>query len=99
MMQLSTSLRARSPNSDYPREGQNSSADSSGKAAISETGGAESGAVGDENGFLSIPDDPRLLAVINAWPTLSEDTSEEITRLVGLASDDVRVTTAAPHGK
>ena len=58
---------------------------------------AQAGAVGAENGALSIPDDPRLLAVIDAWPMLSEDTRDAIARRAGFDPDDadnVMVTSA-----
>ena len=74
---------------EYPREGQNTSTNSSGNPASSETGGAESGAVGDENRVLSIPDDPRLLALIDAWPMLSEVARAAVVRLAGLLPDDL----------
>ena len=33
-------------------------------------------------------DDPRLLELIDAWPTLLEDTRDAIAKLVGLPPDD-----------
>lgn len=50
---------------------------------------AQSGAVGAENDVVSVPDDPRLLGVIDAWPTLSEDARDAVARLAGLRPDDV----------
>ena len=80
----------------YPRQGLNSSADSAGNAAIPNRGGAESGAVGDENGILTVPDDPRLLWLIDAWPGLSEETRDAIARLAGDDVDDLAGVTATP---
>ena len=82
----------------YPRQGLNSSADSAGNAAIPNRGGAESGAVGDENGVLTVPDDPRLLWLIDAWPGLSEETRDAIARLVGDDVEDLDDVTATPDG-
>lgn len=62
-------------------------------------GGAESGAVGAEIGVLSIPDDPRLLGLIDAWPMLSEETRDAIARLVGDDFHDVDDVTVAPAGE
>ena len=36
----------------------------------------------------SAGDDPRLLALIDAWPTLSDDARDAIVRLAGLGPDD-----------
>ena len=83
----------------YPRQGLNSSADSAGNAAIPNRGGAESGAVGDENGVLTVPDDPRLLVVIDAWPGLSEETRDAIARLAGDDVEDLDDVTATPDGE
>ena len=33
-------------------------------------------------------DDPRLLALIDAWPKLSDDARDAIVRLAGFAPDD-----------
>jgi hypothetical protein len=48
------------------------------KTAISEKGGAESGAVGDD----SAPIDPDLAAVIDAWPRLPETVRRDVLRIV-----------------
>ncbi len=53
-----------------------------------ESGGAESGAVGAEDEFLSVPDDPRLLGLIDVWPALSEDSRDAIVRLAGHLAGD-----------
>ena len=50
---------------------------------------ANSGAVGAENDDLDASDDPRLRAVIDAWPMLSEAARNEITRLLGDDTHDV----------
>lgn len=49
---------------------------------------AQSGAVGAEIEVLSVPDDPRLLALIDAWPTLSDDARDAAARLAGISLDD-----------
>ena len=54
---------------------------SSGKTPFSESGGAESGAVGAENG----PIDADLRSVINAWPDLPEAVKAAVSRLVETA--------------
>ena len=48
---------------------------------------------------MSVPDDPRLLGLIDAWQTLSEDTRDAIARLVGDDSHDVDDVTVAPAGE
>lgn len=48
------------------------------KTAISETGGAESGAVDARNGLI----DPVLASLIDAWPTLPQTVRDEIAALV-----------------
>lgn len=48
---------------------------------VAESGGAESGAIGAENVVLIVPDDPRLLTLIDTWPTLPEDARDAIARL------------------
>lgn len=60
---------------------------------------AQSGAIGDVNEVLSIRDDPRLLALTDAWPMLSDEASDAIVRLTGCDPDHLRNSTAAPHGK
>lgn len=57
---------------------------------------AQSGAVGAANEVLSVPDDPRLLALIDTWPTLPDDARDAIVRLAGLCHDDV---VSMPAGK
>lgn len=51
--------------------------------------GAHSGARGDANAILAVQDDPRLLGVIAAWPTLADDVKAEILMLAGRRPDDV----------
>jgi hypothetical protein len=46
-----------------------------------ESGGAESGAVGASIGVWNALDDPRLLALIDGWPMISEKVREAIARL------------------
>ena len=62
--------------------------------------GAHSGARGDANAILA-DDDPRLLRLIDAWPTLSEDTRDAIARLATGPddTDDLDDVTAAPDVK
>jgi len=81
--------------SELAEAGIETSADSGGNLAVSQQGGAESGAVG----VIAVPDDPRLLALIDAWPMLPEDARDAIARLAGIAPDDPDGVTAAPHGK
>lgn len=47
-----------------------------------ETGGAESGAVGAANEVLSVPNDPRLLWLIDAWPMLSAGAQQTMLEFV-----------------
>ena len=63
-----------------------------------ESGGAESGAVGAENVVLSVSDDPRLLALIDAWLTLPEDARDAIARLAGQLSLEVTLSAGGEHG-
>lgn len=58
---------------------------SSGNTPFSETGGAESGAVGARNGTLP----PDLAAVVAAWPTLSEAIKTDIVTMVTAADGTV----------
>jgi len=53
---------------------------SAGNTGFSETGGAESGAVGARMGLS----DPDLAAVVAAWPNLPEATRAAVVALVGL---------------
>ena len=57
---------------------------------------AKSGAVGAQNEVPSVPDDPRLLWLIDAWPGLSEETRDAIARLAGDDVDDLAGVTATP---
>ncbi len=43
---------------------------------------AQSGAVGTDNEFVSVPVDPRLLKLVDAWPMLSEGVRDAIAKLV-----------------
>ena len=61
-------------------------ANSPGKTHVSESGGAESGAVDAENG----PIDPDLQHIIIAWPHLSEDVRETVIRTVNDAMKAAR---------
>ena len=72
-----------------PPRGAELSDDSSENSTVVSEGGAESGAVGAENGVLSVPDDPRLLGLIDAWWTLSEDARDALARMAGLRPDDL----------
>lgn len=47
-----------------------------------ESGGAESGAVGAENVVLVVPNDPRLLRLIDAWPMLSAGAHQTMVEFV-----------------
>ena len=49
-----------------------------GNNRIPELGGATGGALGDQN----TPLDPHLTAIIEAWPTLSEEVKERILAMV-----------------
>jgi len=51
---------------------------STANTGFSETGGAESGAVGARMGLS----DPDLAAVVNAWPTLPEATRRQVVAMV-----------------
>ncbi|MBT4864957.1 MAG: hypothetical protein HON53_07565 [Planctomycetaceae bacterium] len=59
-------------------EGLEQPATSPQKTAISDTGGAESGAVDARNGL----NDPALVSLIEAWPTLPQAVRDEIAALV-----------------
>ena len=71
-----------------PRHGLEEGANSSGNMTVSETGGAESGAV-DAHGDSV---DAQLQSLISAWPTLSDDVRFEILKLV---HDSVSVSTTS----
>ena len=61
---------------------------------------AKSGAVGAENGALDASDDPRLLGLIDAWPTLSEGTRDAIVKMARAYDvEDFNDSNALPHGK
>ncbi len=60
-----------------------------GNVVISNQGGAESGAVGARDGVLSVPDDPRLLAVIDAWAMLTKEVREAVVKMAGIRPDDL----------
>ena len=60
---------------------------------------AKSGAVGAENDALDVSDDPRLLRLIDAWPRLSEETRDAITRLAGDDVEDLGDVAATPDGE
>lgn len=62
------------------------------KSNISETGGAESGALDGEIDRL----DTDLAAVIKAWPTLPASVRSSIMALVGAAGQRVEITHPAP---
>ncbi len=72
---------------------------SSGNPKKRNRGGAKSGAPDDSDAILAAQADPRLLWLIDAWPTLPEDTRDTIARLAGVSADDPDGMTAAPHGK
>ncbi len=55
--------------------------ETSGKTALSEIGGTESGTVGADYGFQ----DRRLEAIIDAWPSLPEAVKEDIVAMVRAA--------------
>ena len=61
-----------------PRVGLEEPVTSSGNMTISETGGAESGAVGAQSGAA----DARLVELAAAWPALSDSVKSEILKLV-----------------
>lgn len=69
--------------------GFDSPSDSAGNVGVGGEGGAHSGARGDADAILADQDDPRLMALIAAWPTLADDAKAEILRLAGRRSDDV----------
>ena len=70
-------------------EGLEPDGDSMGKAGVRNESGAKSGARGDANAILADQDDPRLLRLIEAWPTLSDDVRDSLVRLAGLRPDDL----------
>ena len=53
-----------------------------------ESGGAESGAVDADNVVLSVPDDRRLLRLIDVWPMLTDDSRDAIARLIAKTASD-----------
>jgi hypothetical protein len=53
--------------------------ESTGKTANSETGGAESGALGAQETL----NDPDLAAVVDAWPTLPQPIKAGILAMIG----------------
>ena len=55
------------------------------KTAISETGGAESGAVDAPNGLNA----PALVSLIEAWPTLPQTVRDEIAAIVLRATNSL----------
>jgi hypothetical protein len=61
------------------------SPDSPQETAISETGGAESGAVDARNGL----NDPALVSLVEAWPTLPQTVRDEIAALVLRATNNI----------
>ena len=64
--------------SKAPRVGLEEPVTSSGNMTVSETGGAESGAVGAQSGAA----DARLVELVAAWPALSDSVKSEILKLV-----------------
>lgn len=54
-----------------------------------ESGGAESGAVGDQSGCVGTADDPELLRLLDAWPTLPQSARDEICEIVRFARVNV----------
>ena len=83
--------------------GFDSPSHSAGNVGVGGKSGAHSGARGDANAILADQDDPRLLGLIDAWPTLSEDARDAVARLVGLRPDDLNdvddLTPAMAHGE
>jgi len=71
-----------------PRVGLEEPVTSSGNMTVSETGGAESGAVGAQSGAA----DARLVELVAAWPALSDSVKSEILKLV---RDGVSVSTTS----
>jgi hypothetical protein len=73
-------------------EGLEQPSDSSGKSADSQTGGAESGAVDAPNanmaGSTTVPTDPVLARLVEAWPELPEHIRAAIAALVRAANLD-----------
>jgi len=61
-----------------PRVGLEEPVTSSGNITVSETGGAESGAVGAQSGAA----DARLVELVAAWPALSDSVKSKILKLV-----------------
>ena len=73
--------------------------DSAGKVGCRNKTGAHSGARDDADAILAAQDDSRLLAVIDAWPMLSEETRDAIAKLAGNDSDDVDDVAVTSAGK
>ena len=69
--------------------GFDSPQESTGKVAVRNKSGAKSGALHDADAILAAHDDPRLLAVIDAWPMLGEAAREAVVRAAGLRPDDM----------
>jgi len=69
-----------------PPVGAERAPDSTGKSAISQTGGAESGAVGARNADSAAPSptptDPELARLVEAWPKLPEAIRRGILAMV-----------------
>src|SRR5262245_25833574 len=74
----------------YPRRGSNNPPNSAGNNGVSQTGGAESGAVAvnsagptdAEKSSLVAPVDPDLARLVVAWPTLPEAIRRGILAIV-----------------
>ena len=67
-----------------PRQGAELIANSSGNRGVALQGGAESGALSGDSakgGALPAPTDPDLLAVVAAWPNLSETVRHSIVTM------------------
>lgn len=64
--------------SHTPKGGVEHNAELPGKPLVSETGGADSGALGDVSGAS----DPRLAELSKAWPTLPDIVKTQIITLI-----------------
>ena len=84
-------------------EGLEPHLDTTGKHPNSPQDGAHSGARGDADAILADQSDLRLLGINAAWPMLSEDARDAMTRLAGLRPDGLNdiddLTPAIPHGE